>query len=309
MLSQSQPVMLGTYSGWRHRRSDDPIWSDIGWVVGLGAGFYAGCWVLEVRPRWPLTEDLDRLLMIVVPAVLAVELLAVFPRVPRWLTWVLRLAVAGCVARVLLHGSIYLAAPADAGALTWPPALAWLILGLLATAQAVSWALLVLLAHRSPGVSLTIGLAIAIGGSAITIMLSGYATGGQAGLPMSAAILGASAVAMIPTSPARSRLTAPIGVALVGLSSLLIIGRFFGDLRTDHAVLLFVAPLLAWVPELPGLRRMPAWARGLTRVLLVAVLVSAVLGDAARRFAASSAPSHSGSDASSAEDFYKDYEH
>ena len=62
--------------------------------------------------------------------------------------------------------------------------------GALALGQAVSWALLVLLARRSPGVSLTIGLAIVIGGSAITIMLSGYATGGQAGLPLSAAILG-----------------------------------------------------------------------------------------------------------------------
>ena len=91
---------------------------------------------------------------------------------------------------------------------------------------------------------------------------------------------------MIPTSPARSRLTAAIGVAIVGLASLLIIGRFFGELRTEHAVLLFVAPLLAWVPELSRLRRMPAWVRGLTRVLLVTVLVSAVLGDAARRFAA-----------------------
>ncbi len=189
--------------------------------------------------------------------------------------------------------------------------MAWLILGLLATAQAVSWVLLVLLARRAPGSSLTIGLAIAIGGSAITIMLSGYATGGQSGLPLSAAILGGSAVAMIPSNPARSRLTAPIGVAIVGLSSLLIIGRFFGELRTDHAVLLFVAPLLAWVPELPRLRRMPTWARGLTRVILVAVLVSAVLGDAARRFASSTAPSATGSDESSSsdEDFYKNYDH
>jgi hypothetical protein len=300
-------VMLGIYVGRGRRRAIDPVWVDVGWVVGLGVGFYAGWWVLGIRPHWPLAEDLDRLLAIVVPAVLAVELVSAFPRVPRWLSWVLRLAVAGGVARVLLHGSTYLASPAEAGALTWPPALAWLVLGLLAAAQAVVWGLLDLLARRSPGVTLTIGLGIAIGGSAIAIMLSGYATGGQAGLPLSAAVLGASAAAMVPGSPARSRLTAPIGVAVVGLSSLLIIGRFFGELRTDHAVLLFLSPLLAWVPEIPGLRRMPAWARGLTRVLLVALLVSAVLGDAVRRFVERSAPSAPGSDDSSAEDFYKDY--
>ncbi len=284
----------------------DAVWIDAGWAVGLGVGFYLGCWVLGIRPHWPPAEDLDRLLSIVIPATIGIELLSAFPRVPRWLTWVLRVAIAACLARVLLHGSIYLTSPADAGAQTWPPALAWMVLGALALGQAVSWALLVLLARRSPGVSLTIGLAIVIGGSAITIMLSGYATGGQAGLPLSAAILGALAVAMIPTSPARSRLTAAIGVAIVGLASLLIIGRFFGELRTEHAVLLFVAPLLAWVPELSRLRRMPAWVRGLTRVLLVTVLVSAVLGDAARRFAAPSAPSAPGSDETSAEDFYKD---
>jgi hypothetical protein len=300
-------VMLGIYAGWGRRRAADPIWIDAGWVMGLGVGFYAGCWVLDIRPHWPPAEDLQRLLTIVVPAVLAVELLSAFPRVPQWLAWVLRLAVAACLGRVLLHGSVYLAAPADAGSQTWPPALAWLILRLLETAQMVWWALLVLLARRSPGVSLTIGLAIAIGGSAITIMLSGYATGGQAGLPLSAAILGASAVTMIPNSPARSRMIAPIGVAIVGLSSLLVIGRFFGELRTDHAVLLFLAPLLAWIPELPRLRRLPTWARGLTRVILVAVVVTGVLGDAARRFAATSAPSAPGSDESSAEDFYKEY--
>ena len=88
---------------------------------------------------------------------------------------------------------------------------------------------------------------------------------------MAAALLGASAVAMV--MPGAGPLTAPIGLAVVGLSSLLVIGRFFGELRTDHAVLLFAAPLLAWIPELPRLRRMPPWSRGLMRVLLVAALV------------------------------------
>ncbi len=108
-------VMLGIYAGWGRRRTSDSIWIDAGWVVGLGVGFYAGCWVLDVRPHWPPAEDLDRLLTIVVPAALVVELLSAFPRVPRWLSWVLRLAVAACGARVLLHGSIYLAGSADAG--------------------------------------------------------------------------------------------------------------------------------------------------------------------------------------------------
>ena len=38
---------------------------------------------------------------------------------------------------------------------------------------------------------------------------------------------------------------------MVGLFSLLVIGHFFGELTTAHAILLLFAPLLGWLPELP----------------------------------------------------------
>ncbi len=255
---------------------------DARWIVGLGAGYYLGCWMLEIRPRWPIREDLDRLLGLVIPAVLLVELMGAIPRLPRWLIWILRIAIAGLGARVLLHGSMYLAGPAGPGSSAWTAPQAWLIFGSIAAAEAAVWVLLVVLARRSPGASLPIALAVAIGGASMSIMLSAYLAGGQAGLPLSAAILGASLAALV--IPDTSRSVAPIGVAVVGLSSLLVIGRFFGELRTDHAVLLFTAPLLAWIPELPPLRRLPRWGRGVLRVLLVGLVVSGVLADAARRF-------------------------
>jgi hypothetical protein len=255
---------------------------DARWIVGLGAGYYLGCWMLEIRPRWPVREDLDRLLVLVFPAVLLVELLGAIPRLPRWLIWALRLAVAGLGARVLLHGSMYLAGPAGPGSSAWTAPQAWLIFGSIATAEIAAWVLLVLLARRSPGASLPIALALVVGGASMANMLSAYLAGGQAGLPLSAALLGASIVALV--MPDASRSIASIGVAVVGLSSLLVIGHFFGELRTDHAVLLFAAPLLAWIPELPRLRGLPSWGRGLLRVLLVGIVVSVVFADAARRF-------------------------
>jgi hypothetical protein len=262
---------------------------DARWVVGLGAGYYLGCWMLEIQPRWPIREDLDRLLVLVIPAVLLVELLGAIPRLPRWLIWALRVVVAGLGARVLLHGSMYLTGPAGPGSSAWTTPQAWLILGSIAAAEAAAWVLLVLLSRRSPGASLPIALALVVGGASMAIMLSAYLAGGQAGLPLSAAILGASLAAL--AIPDASRSVAPIGVAVVGLTSLLVIGRFFGELRTDHAVVLFAAPLLAWIPELPRLRRLPRWGRGLLRVLLVGLVVSGVLADAARRFAGKSGPS------------------
>jgi hypothetical protein len=273
----------------------------VGWVVGLGAGYYLGCWLLEIRPRWPIREDLDRLLMLVIPALLLVELLGAIPRLPRWPTWALRLGVAALGARVLLHGSLYLSGPAGPDSSAWTETQKWLILGSIAAAEAAAWVLLAALARRSPGASLSIALALAVGGASMTVMLSGYLTGGQAGLPLSAALLGGSFAALL--FPDASRSIAPIGVAVVGLASLLVIGRFFGDLRTDHAVLLLAAPLLAWIPELPRLRRLPPWARGLLRVVLVGLVVSGVLADAARRFAAKNGPS--GAKEPSIEDYMK----
>jgi hypothetical protein len=277
---------------------------DARWVVGLGAGYYLGCWLLEIRPRWPVREDIDRLLVFVIPAVLFVELLGAIPRLPRWPIWALRIAIAALGARVLLHGSMYLAGPAGPGSSAWTAPQAWLIFGSIAAAEAVAWVLLALLAGRSPGGSLPIALALAVGGASMANMLSAYLAGGQVGLPLSAAILGASLAALL--IPDASRSVAPIGVAVVGLSSLLIIGRFFGELRTDHAVLLFAAPLLAWVPELPRLRRMPPWGRDLLRVVLVGLVVSGVVADAARRFAGKSGTSAApGTREPSIEDYMK----
>ncbi len=294
-------LLLGILTWCGRRSAAGQAWIDAGWPLGIGVGFYLGCWVLGIRPHWPPGEDMERLLEIVVPAAIGVELLSAFPRIPRWLSWALRLVIAGCLARVLLDGSIYLSGSTEPGTLAWSPTMAWLILRLLEAAQMTSWALLVLLVRRSSAVSTVIGLAIAVGGSAIVIMLSAYASGGQVGLPMSAALLGASMVAL--AAPGTARLTASIGIAIVGLSSLLVVGRFFGELRTDHAFLLFIAPLLAWLPELPFLGRMPPWARGLTRVLLVGALVVGVLADAGRRFADRSGPAAAGSGDPSSGDY------
>jgi hypothetical protein len=235
-----------------------------------------------VDAGWPPREDLDRLLALVLPVVVLVELLAAFPKVPRWLVWPLRLAVAASGARVLLHGTSYITDLTGSGTSEWSPVQTWLVLGGSAAAQAGVWALLAALGRRVPGLSLPVCLAVTIAGAAITVMLSGYATGGQVGLPLAAALLGATTATL--TLPRSSRGTKPLGVAIVGLFSLLVIGRFFGELTNIHAILLFCAPLLGWLPEMPYLRRLPMWARDLARVILVGALVSAVLLQAQWKF-------------------------
>jgi len=295
-------LLLGCAWPWRAPRTGKVR---AGWALGVGVGFFLGCLALGIRPHWPPREDLDRLLALVVPAVVAVEVLAALAKVPRSIVWFLRLVISAGTARVLLHGSSYITDMAGPGSSEWSSFETWLILGGLAGLVAGVWVLLSLLARRVPEPSLALSLAVTSAGAALTVMLSGYATGGQIGLPLAAALIGAIIASLVLAR--SSRVAEPLGVALVGLYSLLVIGRFFGELTTAHGILLLCAPVLGWLPEIPYLRRVPRWARGLARVILVGVLVSAVLVHASRKFDQSSrSPSDSGPREPSIED-YLDY--
>ena len=95
-----------------------------------------------------------------IPAVLGVELLAAFPKVPRWLIWPLRLVIVAGGARVLLHGSGYITDLTGPATSEWSPAQTWLIFSGLAAIEAVVWVCLALLARRAPGPSVPLSLAI-----------------------------------------------------------------------------------------------------------------------------------------------------
>ena len=279
-------VLLGVI-GWQTRQVGSSAF-DIGWILGVAAGFTLGCWVLGSRPHWPPRDDQERLLALILPAVAVVELLAAFPKVPRWLIWPLRLMIVAGGARVLLHGTTYITDLTGPGTSEWSPSLAGQIFAGSAALEAAVWVLLCLLACRAPGPWLPVCLAGTTAGTAVTVMLSGYATGGQVGLPLAAALMGATSAALVLNR--KSPRTGPLGVAIVGLFSLLVMGRFFGELTSVHAVVLFCAPLLGWLPELPYARRLPPWARGLARVILVGTVVLAVIISAQRKFSHDFAP-------------------
>jgi hypothetical protein len=280
--------------GWR-RPGTGSSWVGMGWVLGISAGFFVGCWMLGNRPHWPLREDQDRWFVLLLPAVLVVELLALLSTVPRWIVWPLRAVVVAGTAPVLLYGSSYLSADSE-----WSTGQSCLIVGGLAAFLAVVWALLGLHSSRAPGTIHAFCLAVTSVGAALAVMLSGYATGGQNGLALAAALLGAAAVVAILKWQASGAY--PVGVAIVALYCLLVVGRFFGELSSTHGILLFASPLLVWLPELPGMRRLPVWARNLTQVLLVALVVGGVVFDTAwHRSDEPAAPS--GTDEPSAEDY------
>jgi hypothetical protein len=247
----------------------------------------AGAWLLGVPLRFPPREDLDRLLVVLIPIVVGVEVVVAIVRLKPAVAWSLRMLIAAGAARVLLHGSVYIAGSGDANETS--SGQMWLVLAGLALALIANWALLNRLADHSAGRSVTFSLALAAGGAGATVMLSGYATGGELGLPLAAALVGAAGASLVFSEIPDLR--GAIGVGVIGLFSLLVVGRFFGSLTTANFAALFAAPLLGWIPEVLPIRRAGPYVRSVARMVLVAAPVAIVLVLAAQRFSADSASS------------------
>jgi hypothetical protein len=249
----------------------------LGWALGLGGGFAVGSLIIGVPILSTQWKDSQRLLLLLLPAAVLIECVAALPRFPWLLAWTARLVLAAAVARVILHGSSYLVDFDGPGSADWTAAEAVAWLSGLAAALAVVWAALALLAQRAPGPSVPGALALVCAGAGLTILCSHYLTDGALGLVLAAALAGGSAASALLPKPEGSQ--AAVGVALVALFALLVATRFYADLTTLHAALLLFAPLLCWLPELPGLRRLASWQRGLLRMALVVVPVAfAVVG-------------------------------
>lgn len=253
-------------------------------AAAIGLGLATGIYLLKLRVAFPTASALDRFLTIVLPAVLVIELVAAVKRVPSWFAWTLRIILAAAIPGVLLYGSVYLGDSSDA----WP-------LDELIATWALSSLLLAFvcgslhgLAQRSPGVSISLAVSLAAVCAGLTIMMAGYIKGGAAAFAL-AATIGAVTIATRLISK-RPDMAAINSIGVVGLFSLLFIGRFFGRLSTGCAVAILLAPVLCWVVELPMLCRRKTWVVGLLRLLLVAIPLLIVLVLAKRDFDLKFAP-------------------
>jgi hypothetical protein len=246
----------------------------IGWVLAVAGGFVTGVFVLGLGPRWPPKEDRDRFLFVLLPAAVLVELIAAFPRVPRWIAWLLRAGIAAGAARVILHGTVYLGGDATK---QWLPDEATLWLGGLAVALLGVWAFLGLRLHVAASRSVPLALAVTCGGAAASVMYSGSATDGQLGLPLAGALVGATVMSFLLPPP---RGAAPISISLVCLFALCVSGRFLSSLSMSFAIILFAAPLLCWLTVLPYVSQLKPWVRFAVCVLAVAIPVAIVVREA-----------------------------
>ncbi|MEZ6130391.1 MAG: hypothetical protein R3C59_17035 [Planctomycetaceae bacterium] len=265
-------------------RAAQNAWRNSACVIAVGTGLAIAFRVQSMWPTWPPVSALDRLVLIVLPIVLSLELLAGFRAITDRTAWSLRIVLAVVTPRILLHGSVYL----DGSDVNWTMARIGVAMAISAVLLVLTWRLLVLLSLRSEGPSIPFALAITLLCGGASIMLAGYIKGGAAAFPFAATLSGVAVTLSIsrwrrPTVDGGNTGcggTALIGIGLVTLFSLLFIGRFFGRLSTVDGLVLLLTPLLCWVSELTVLKRQRPWMVGTMRLLVVAVPLTVVVVNA-----------------------------
>jgi hypothetical protein len=271
-------------------RKGQVAWLNAACVLSLASGLVVGCGLMALQLSWPPRNGLERFLLLITPAILAIELMVALPAVPRWTAWSLRVAFALAVPRVLLHGSVYLGG-AEYGWQAWQGCLVLFGGGLLLV---VLWGLLALLCRRVPGMFVSGTLQVSTLCAGLTVMMAGYIKGGAVALVWGAALLTTTlALRMIARNSSRlaeGAWSILLGVAVVGLFSLVFIGRFFGELSTGNALVILLTPLLGWLAELPWLKCRQPWFVWSVRSLLVASALVTVLILAKRKFDREMAP-------------------
>src|SRR5262249_8412155 len=121
------------------------------------------------------------------------------------------------------------------------------------------------------------------------------------GFVVLAALIGSAIASLV--VPGRINLEGAVSIGVVTLFSLLVMGRFFGELTTGNAAVLLAAPLLAWLPELARIGRGQTWLRAGARLALAALPVVIVLLLARQCFIEESSGTSPGSGEPSADDY------
>lgn len=157
----------------------------------------------------------------------------------------------------------------------WEAPEATRVVALAMLAVLLAWCGTDALVERRKGPSLPACLWLATTGAALSLLISGFALGAQfAGLL--AAMMGAAVVATW-MRPELSLARGTATVTLVLLGALAITGVHLAELPPVTGLLLLLAPLAAWAPELGPLASLPPRRAALVRLLAVLIPVAIAL--------------------------------
>lgn len=262
------------------------VW--LGALAGLAAGWYRMGYSLP----WPPATGLDRLLAVVLPLTLVIDLILRYrssdrtgtgPADGRWgslSTWfdpVLRGLFCLTTPVILLWKSVHLDWWV---ASTFPPRPSLLLLMSGVCLVVTDWSLL-RFSLRGAATLAPLGLLGAVLSAGLCVLLAGYIKGGAVAFPLTGSLVGCLAaiwpwpgIRPLPADTQSKGQRAIVSAAISALYGVLFVGCAFGKLTGTRALLVGLAPLAGWVVEIPRVRSLPlVW-----RIILGLCAVSMLLG-------------------------------
>ncbi len=250
------------------RRTLTPRLVAVGWALAIATGWTLGYLATGGVPGKPWNTGENWLL----PIGVAAAMLATTPgQVPLQLSLRLALVVGICIAMMQ---------PAIQHAWSIPTSAAWVSGG-----AVVAWCcteLVVAVERRRPGRDLPVALALTAAAAGLVTAMTDSITVDQFGLVLAAVLAGGAATALL--LPAHLAPRGHAAVAMPLLTAVLLFGTHSSDLHMRYAATLLAAPALAWVAELPALRRRPPWQIVALRLAAVLLPVAVILAIVVPRF-------------------------
>lgn len=240
--------------------------------LGLGIPFVIGFGGLFGVPRLPVAESWQWLFYIVAGITVLGVVDSLWPA-PMWARAAVVLLVTEACAWLLLWPLVR-NDWADGHPLLWIEAFS--------LALFFSWVGLNALGDRISGTQFSFALLPPAVAVSLVAMLSGYRTiGPMGGIPF------ACIAAMLPIVwlASVSYTRGPVLLWIVICYGLLTVGYFFANVTTTNGLLLLVSPQMAWIGELPAIRRLKPVPRGMLRVAAVALPAFVAVGLAGVSFA------------------------
>ncbi|MGF1579148.1 MAG: hypothetical protein ACFCD0_07275 [Gemmataceae bacterium] len=189
----------------------------MGYALGIGGAVLFGMWWLGISISWPPTNHEERIVLLILPTVVAIEVViaTVQPNVPA--AWALRVLVASAIPGVLLQGHQLLQSDnPDFKILeirTWNPAERHLwLLGAAVVLVGVWWSLTFLLRRHSKRIIL-LAIILSTGAALWASYSAGYATNYRIGLPVVVSLFAAWVVSWLLPDGRSGEPAIGIGVA------------------------------------------------------------------------------------------------
>jgi len=201
--------------------------------------------------------------------------------------WSLRWLLACCLPTVLLFGTIYLE-DFGMGLRRWNDLERMIWLSCMALGMIGIWAAL---SHRAEKSSSRIpNLVLICFGSAVAVMLSGYASAGLLFVPLTATLMTLWIASRFVSDAEHAG--GGLSLGWIGLFSLIGFGHFFGTLSLVHALILWMLPLVCLLSDITLVQRQNPWLRHAVPIGIILVFLTGILYQARQEFLiASSRPS------------------